>query len=217
MKNSVDWMTSESVGGLELALLCTFHMITPTSYLMFTNAVTFQFISDKTVTRYGFLATVEASKNILNKFFEVFFSSTRLKRNQTQSNQNHANLNLLSIHPYEVCSKEYNWPISTNIEFHFSMSLSERSISVSPSSISGRHVFSAFFVCPAMTKYAMTYTYWHEFQIQIDENILVLSVADLLERNTVSSCSFYKTIFRWILQEAHMKCWYLNGELLIRM
>ena len=67
-------MTGESVGGLELALLCTLDTVTPSSYLTFTNAVTLHFISDHAFTTYGFLAAVEASKNILNTFVEVIFN-----------------------------------------------------------------------------------------------------------------------------------------------
>ena len=53
------------MSGMEIAGLCSGDTYLPNSYLSATNVVTLQFISDSSITTYGFLATVEASKAIM--------------------------------------------------------------------------------------------------------------------------------------------------------
>ena len=56
------------MSGIEVARLCSGDTYLPASYLSATNAVTLQFISDVSITRYGFLAAVEASEKITFTF-----------------------------------------------------------------------------------------------------------------------------------------------------
>ena len=58
-------ISGTSVSGVEIARLCSGDTYLPNSYLSATNVVTLQFISDASITRYGFLANVEASKAVM--------------------------------------------------------------------------------------------------------------------------------------------------------
>ena len=64
-------VSGASVSGMEIARLCSGDTYLPNSYLSATNVVTFQFISDVSITTYGFLATVEASKAIMSIYFNT--------------------------------------------------------------------------------------------------------------------------------------------------
>ena len=62
------------MSGVEIARICSGDTYLPNSYLSATNVVTLQFISDVSITRYGFLAAVEASERIfILKYGKVVF------------------------------------------------------------------------------------------------------------------------------------------------
>ena len=70
-------VSGASASGVEIARICSGDTYLPSSYLSATNVVTLQFISDVSITRYGFLAAVEASERIfILKYGKVVFKTT---------------------------------------------------------------------------------------------------------------------------------------------